>query len=183
MFGPYAAGMFFPGVLRFWGYSVFFEFRACFTQYVDYTFTQRFGWPRWVAAAAAFPMSVIVSAGCRSAKGIPVYRDRRVAKTLELSVEALVRGDSLAIFTDRDYQNTAARNGIGEMYSGFLHIEPKYHTQTGRHIPFVPLYANKEKRELVAGRPVLFRDNESFREGKARVIRELIAELNRLAAQ
>ena len=182
MRGPIAVGLFFPGVVRIWGYSVFFGVASCFRQYTDYTLTVRLGWPRWLAAAVAAPMALIVSAGCRSGKGIPVYRDRRVAQTLALSVEALSQGDSLAIFTDRDYQNADPAQGVGEMYSGFLHLEPKYCALTGRHVPFVPLYASRKRREMTVGTPVYFQDGEAFRAGKARVIRELQDQLNRLAS-
>jgi len=177
MHGVFAAGLSFPGIIRIWAYHVFLSFSSCFKQYTDYTLTVRLGWPRWLAGLAALPLSLIVSAGCRSARFIPVYRDRRIAETLDISVKALQAGDSLAVFATREYQN---RDGNGDLYGGFLHLEPKYFAATGRHVPFVPLYADKGKRELVIGSPVYFRDGEGFRDGKARVMEELQTALERL---
>jgi 1-acyl-sn-glycerol-3-phosphate acyltransferase len=179
MHGVFVAGLFFPGVIRIWGYHVFLALKACFRQYAHYTLATRLGWPRWLAVVAAAPLSLIVSTGCRSAKGIPVYRDRRIAETLDISVKALQAGDSIAIFATREYTDAGAE--IGDMYSGFLHLEPRHFAATGRHVPFVPLYASKGKRELVVGAPVYFRDGESVRDGKARVMGELQTELNRMA--
>jgi hypothetical protein len=176
MYGPIAAWLFYPGVLRVWTFHMFTVYRTCFRQYVDYTLTERLGWPRWLAVLAAAPLSLIVSAGCRSAKGIPVYKDRRAAETLALSADALRAGDSVAVFADREYTDAA---GGGELYSGFLHVEPRYFAATGRHVPFVPLCVCREKRELIAGAPVYFRDGESVRDGKARVMGELQAALKK----
>jgi hypothetical protein len=178
MYGPCAVWLFLPGVVRVWGYHVFFTFCDCFRQYVDYTLTARLGWPRWLAVIAALPLSAIVSSGCRSAKAIPVFRDRRVSQTLDISVKALLAGDSVAVFATRDYQR---KSGGGELYSGFLHLEHKVYAVTGRHVPFVPLYACRSKRELIIGAPVYFRDGESVREGKVRVMGELQTQLDRTA--
>jgi hypothetical protein len=104
---------------------------------------------------------------------------RKIQHTLDLSVAALCRGESIIIFPDIDYRDNAADTKA--MYDGFLYLEKYYDRETGRHLRFVPLFASKKKRLLIADRPVTFRDGVPFRTER-RVVRDTIhAHLNKWA--
>ena len=182
MFGPVRIMLWFPIEVRTWIYQVFFNRKACYDQYMGYTFTKRFGLPKPIAMLAAFPVSRLVPAFFHSMRGIPVYRgSKQIIDTFRTSVEALKQGHSILIFPDIHYSDASA--DTKELYEGFLHLEKYYYNMNRGHIPFVPLYASKNGRVITAGEPVMFQDGEDFVTGRDRVMRQLQAGLNELARQ
>lgn len=180
LFGPFVTLLWFPYSLHAWVLHVFLDQKTCYRHYVDYTFTRRFGWHKTWAKMWAWALSHVVSKLLNSGRSIPVFRgSRKIKHTLDLSVAALCRGESIIIFPDIDYRDNAADTKA--MYDGFLYLEKYYDRETGRHLRFVPLFASKKKRLLIADRPVTFRDGVPFRTER-RVVRDTIhAHLNKWA--
>jgi hypothetical protein len=180
MFGPITIMVWFPSVLRTWVFNVFFDQKACFKQYTRFTFTKRFGLPKFLAKCLAFPISYFIPAFFRSMRSIPVYRgSREIMKTFQMSAEALKRGESVVIFPDVDYSD--ASPDTKEMYDGFLHVEKHYYRATGKHVNFVPLYASRRSRIITAEKPIQFRDGEDFHTQRRNVLQQIQDSLNRLA--
>ena len=66
----------------------------------------------------ALPISFIISNLLQSGRGIPVYRgSRKVVQTFKLSVAALRKGHSIAIFPDIDYSDSSS--ATKDLYDGF----------------------------------------------------------------
>ena len=125
-----------------WALSAFFTRRGCFEQYIGYTFTRRYGMPRFFAAAIALPASLFVSRLLNSLKAIPVYRgSTRILSTLRLTVAALKGGENVLISPDIDYTDTGS--GMGVMHEGFLHVEKFFSAETGTHASFVPVHIDR----------------------------------------
>lgn len=181
LFGPVSVLCWYPEFVRPWIYSVFMEKEASYRQYVDYTFTERFGWNQTLAELAAWPASRFVARLTRSGQGIPVYRQSRaVVETMKESVAALKNGESVLLFPDVAYNDDSPE--VKNIYDGFLYIEKYYFRETGKHIPFVPVYSDKEAKEIRVGTPILFAGEDKFFQEKQEAAEKIQQELNRLAA-
>ena len=179
MSGPVHAILTLPEHAHIWSYRVFFDRKECYRQYYDYTFTKRFGMPRFKAAIYAGALSFFVPGVMKSCRGIPVYRDpRRIPETFKISLSALEKGEGLIICPDINYDSSSEQ--MGEIYTGFLHLEKKYHAATGRHLNFVPVSYNKEEHRTTIGTPVSFDDSLSFNMQKAAVAQKLTQAVNAL---
>ena len=95
---------------------------------------------------------------------------------MELSLEALEKGESLLICPDRDY--AGEEDQTGEIYRGFFQLERSYFRKTGKHLPFVPLRCDKDQKILRIGRPLYFQNGRKFREERAAVERALRESMN-----
>lgn len=164
---------------RLWALSAFFTRRGCFEQYIGYTFTRRYGMPRFFAAAIALPASLFVSRLLNSLKAIPVYRgSTRILSTLHLTVAALKAGENVLISPDIDYTDTGS--GMGVMHEGFLHVEKFFSAETGTHASFVPVHIDRRHRAIYVGEAIRFAGRESFRIEKDEVYARIRREFSRL---
>lgn len=182
LFGPFILLLWFKECIHAWILHVFLDRKACYNQYVNYTFTERFGWNPTLAKTCAFLVASFVSKLLGSCKGIPVYRgSRQIVNTFKQSTAVLSKGESIAIFPDTDYRDSSSE--MKEMYDGFLSIEKYYFKATGEHVCFVPLYVSKNKRTITADKQIYFRDGKLFKEEKQIVYEKIQEELNRLAIE
>lgn len=180
LFGPFITLLWFPKSLHAWILHVFLDRHTCYRQYVDYTFTKRFGWNRTLSKICAFLVSFLIAKLLNSGKGIPVYRgSRKILKTFHLSVKALKNGESIVIFPDIDYSDSTAN--VKELYEGFLSLDRYYYRETGEHVCFIPLYVSKKKRLLIANRKIYFREGEDVQTERKTVLQNIHANLNELA--
>lgn len=177
--GPFTVMAWFPRHLRLWALSVFFTQRDCYRQFIDYTFTKRYGLPKILAAIIVWPISFYISRLMRSMEAIPVYRSRKAVLTFKQSITALTNSQSILICPNIEYTDTS--DNIGEIYSGFLNLEKYYYKQTGQHLAFVPLYLNHGKRMIIQGNAVFFPGEEAFEKEKAQMAEHLRQEINSLA--
>lgn len=165
--------------VRLWVLDVFADQRACYRQFYDYTFTQRLGIPKGLAACLAFPLSFCVSGIMRVIRAIPVFRgSRAIVKTFKQSLTALINGENLMICPDIDYTNKSPH--MGEMYVGFLDLERYYFKRTGCHLPYVPLFINKDDRCIYEGNSIYYSEEEDFKKEKIKVYERLKQEFSRL---
>jgi hypothetical protein len=182
LFGPFMAYLWMPEMIRVWMLHVFLDREACYRQYKEYTFTKRFDWNKKAAGLAANLVSFFVTSLMKSGRGVPVYRGTRdVLKTFQMSVEALENNEKLAVFPDIDYQDSGSK--VKEMYTGFLYIEKYYYRKTGKHVHFVPLYISKSKRKMIAGDPIVFSGEKSFRKQSESVLKQIKDRLNQFAKE
>ena len=165
--------------MHVWALHVFMDRRVCYRHYADYTFTVRLGWPKALAKVVVYPFPFIVTGLLRSASAIAVHRGSlRIRETFNQSMEALLRGESVAIFPDIDYSDK--NSDIGEIYEGFLQLERAYRQTTGKHLPFVPMSVSREKRLLRIGRPVYFTGDMPFPKEKSLISSEICKAINNL---
>jgi 1-acyl-sn-glycerol-3-phosphate acyltransferase len=180
LFGPFVILLWFPKSLHAWILQFFLDQKACYQQYVDYTFTKRFGWNKRLAKICAFPISFFIAALLNSGKGIPVHRgSRKILDTFKLSVTALSKGESIVIFPDMNYRDDSA--STKEMYEGFLYLEKYYYKATGKHVCFVPLYASRSKHLIIAEEQIYFRERIDYNIERKIVYEKIHHSLNELA--
>lgn len=178
--GPFHTMQWFEPPIHLWVLHVFFDRQACFDQYYGYTLTQRMHWPKPLAYAAAQLFSRVVSALMASMRAIPVYRGTvHMRKTLQMSMDALLAGESLAIFPDIDYSSN--EETMGEIYSGFMGLERFYFKKTGKHLSFVPLGVDIRQHRFSLGDPVRFADDIPYQQQKDALALLLRDRINQLA--
>ncbi len=184
MSGPIHALLTLPVEAHIWVYRVFFDRKECYRQYVDYTFTKRFGMPKILAVPLAFIISLAVPGIMGSFSAIPVNRNsREILKTFQLSHKALLKGENLIISPDINYDDDS--RSMGEIYTGFFHLEKNYFKETGKHLSFVPMSYNAKKHKLYIGDAVKFDDCTPYNEQKELVskrIRDIINDANKAMA-
>jgi len=168
-----------PVPVRLWVLACFCDKDECYRQYYGYTFTERLGWPCWLARPVAWIVSRFVARLTRSARTIPVFRGsvKGLKATMDQSVEAFCAGENILLFPDVDYSGDT--DDMGEIYKGFLALDRFCHQKTGKHVDFVPVYTRRETMELVIGQPSRLTDGESFVAGRDRVAKELVEKMNR----
>ena len=179
LLGPVIVLAEYPHFVRTWALDIFFDQELCRKHYVAYTFTERFKIPRVLAKIIAWPFSSFVAKLMKSGRMIPVHRQsRKIIHTLQTSAACLAKGENLLVFPDIDYSSKEER--VGEIYSGFLSLEKYYYRKTGRHLSFVPLYADERTCEIKIGQAIQFTDQIPFMEQKEQVAKALRSSLNEL---
>ncbi len=178
MSGPVHAILTLPTPAHLWVLRVFFDRKECYDQYVNYTFTKRFGMPRFLACPLAFIISLAVPMVMHSFCAIPVYRGMRdILKTFRLSDEALLRGENLIISPDVHYDDGS--RSMGEIYTGFLHLEKNYFAKTKKHLSFVPISYNTKEKTLFIADAIQF-DDTPYNEQKEKIAKKIIDSINEI---
>lgn len=176
--GPFSVMVWIPKRPRLWVLNVFVERQLCFQQFYGYTFTERFGWPRALAAPVCSLLSIAVPDLMASIRAIPVHRgSRAVLDTVKESAAALAAGEDLLISPDIEY--TDAGSTVGEMYQGFLTLERHFYRQHGRHLTFIPVDVDSSARTICFGQPIRFGDGD-FHQERDQVAEQLRQEFVRL---
>ncbi len=182
MKGPIQAVAALPGEPHVWALHVFLDSDACFRQYYNYTFTQRFGWAKPLAFATAWVLQWIIPPFIRSVGAVPVYRkSMALRETMRQSQELLAQGESLVICPDVDYSSDSGQ--MGEAYTGFLALEGAYCRRTGTHLPFVPVHCCEQNGSITLGEPVYCvpQEGEAPKQVRQRTAQLLIQRMNELA--
>lgn len=179
MFGPLHALPFLPDKARLWSMAAFFQVRSCWRHFYNITFRKRFGVPRLFAAIGAGAVAMVLPAALHALRAIPVQRGTgKIAQTLKDSTQALVQGDSLLICPDLDYADPSP--AIGEIYTGFLHLEKHYYKACGEHLPFTPVYCSRRNKTVVAGEPLRFPDGIPFSHERDKMAERIAIAINEL---
>jgi hypothetical protein len=180
--GPMAAMANIPIHVRLWSLSPFLERKSCYEHYSTITFQERYKWGKAKAKIVAFIIAVPFARLIRSLNAIPVYRrSLEIRRTLRMSVDALISGDSILLFPDVNFINT--EHSVGELYPGFLTLEKIYFARENRHLAFIPLHISKKNRRLYTGQPINFSGNRDFYAERGCVLSRLTDELNRMRVE
>ena len=106
-----------------------------------------------VAAALSFIIGRICVALMKHIGAIPVYRNSRfLGRTIELSIEALDRGEILAIFPE--IRGSEEGKPFGRFDTGFARLAKMYFERTGRGVDIVPIAVNRRRRTICAAPPL-----------------------------
>lgn len=153
MHGPYTTLKWLPFQVHPFSLSVFFDDETAIRHYREYTFSARRGKKAPRFSLRAWVLGKITVRLLRSFQAAPVFRDNRSISTIRQALKYLERGDSMIIWPDKAY--TQGYDQPCELYSGFLYLGELYRMKTGRQLPFVPLYVDDEKRQIVE-RPAMY---------------------------
>lgn len=167
------------GKIHPWAMYFYCDRDLCYQHLMGFTLTRRFGWHQWKARLWAFLVAGFLPRLMQSARAIPVYRSSmHVLQTYRASVQALLAGESLLLFADRDY--TSESQAMGEMYDGFLALDRLYLRASGRHIPFITLFADAATKQLRVGDPLTFQSSAPDKAENERIYQSIRAQLSGL---
>lgn len=133
---------------------------------------------RWLYKAASYliaPLSVVVF---NNADTIPVYHDMRVLTTFRTTVRHLQEGAKIVIFPEKD---EPYNNILYAFQEHFVDVAKYYYGRAKEELPFVPMYIAPALKKMYIGKPILFRADQPLEEERARICRELMAEITRMA--
>lgn len=177
-FGPLAAELYFPRKHYTWCISEMMEKdRVADYAYKDF-------WSKKLALLRPFfrlfsymipPLAEIIFT---SADTLPVYRDKRVMKTFQLSCDRLKENAAIVIFPE-DYIDH--NNIVHEFQRGFVHVAKYYYRQNKTAIPFVPMYVCPKLRKLVFGKPVIYSPDNPQAEEAERICNYLQDAISEIA--
>jgi len=180
MVGPVSILAWLKYYVRTWALSEFTDQEAAYDHYTNFTFTERYGWPRWLAKIIAWPVSYAVPWLTKSGRMIPVYRGSRdIIKTMYISRDALLEGESIIIFPDIDYSSSSQETS--DIYEGFLHLEKYYFRETNEHLTFIPVFSDQSARIVRVGEEIQFKGDKKFINEREEIAQKIQSELNRLA--
>ena len=178
MHGPISVELYFPEEHYTWCISEMME-KDKVASYAYKDFWS--GKPRWIRPFYRLlshlipPLSVLIFTNAHT---IPVYRDRRIMRTFQLSSEKLEENARVVIFPE-DY--TEYNNIVHRFQRGFVHIAKYHYRKTGTALPFVPLYVCPALKLLVIGKPVLYDPAAGTEEEAERICGYLQDEISEMA--
>ncbi len=162
MYGPLAAELFFPKKHYTWCISEMMEKdRVADYAYKDF-WSKKPALVRPFFRLFSYMIPHLAEIIFTNADTLPVYRDKRVMKTFQLSCDRLKEGAVIVIFPE-DYIDH--NNIVHEFQRGFVHVAKYYYRQNGAAISFVPMYVCPQLKKLVFGKPIMYSpDNPSAQE-------------------
>lgn len=173
MHGPFTTLKWLPFHVHPLIMHVFFDREKTVDHMTEYTFSARYGKKPRKFSLAAHVMSWISPPMMRSLQGVPVYRNGTQAiATLKYGLKYLQKGESLIIYPDIDY--TGNYDKPSEIYDGFLFMGEMYYKKTGKTLRFIPLTIDDEKRQILAGNPIVIYDYRKEAQAAAVTIKQAI---------
>ncbi len=113
-----------------------------------------------------------------NADTIPVYRDKRIMKTFQISCDKLKENAAVVIFPE---EYTEYNNIVHRFQRGFIHVAKYYYRQTKEPVPFVPMYVCPKLKKLVFGKPILYDPSSKTEEEAERICTYLQDSISELA--
>ena len=176
-YGPISCGVWLPDTVHIWVISHLLNFKDCFDMYYNYTFKKTIKLPRPLAFLAAFFPALLIPPLLRSGGAVPVYREsRKIIETLNQSVDLLNRGHQVLIFPDVEYDEN--NDKVGEIHTGFFHLEKLYYRSNNQHLGFVPIITDKKMNLITNSNAIYFRDDKAYKTEKDIVANEIIDNIN-----
>ncbi len=177
-YGPVAAELYFPGEHYTWCISEMMEKENV----ADYAYKDF--WSKKPALIRPFfrlvshMIPAVSEIVFTNAATIPVYRDKRIMNTFQISCDRLKDGAAVVIFPE---EYTEYNNIVHKFQRGFVHTAKYYYRQTKETIPFVPMYVCPELGKLVLGKPILYSPDNSSDEEAERICSYLQDSISELA--
>ena len=171
IYGPFIMFMRFPFRFRPWVIDKMCESKSI-EQQMSIGFYNNYKWlPKWFKVILVKIAKRLVLFVIQFARPIPVSRDnpRSNIKTLQTSVEALNKKNSLVIFPEL----CSVKEGVGEFMSGFEHIGKYYYQKTGKKISFYPVFVSKKKNSIYIEQPIVFDPENDANQEKSRIVNGL----------
>ena len=179
MYGPVAAELYMPRKRYTWCTYEMMELKKV----PDYAFTDFWSEKprsvRWMFRLFSYliaPLSVLVF---NNADTIPVYKDKRMVKTFQQTVDCLRSGADVVIFPEQNKPYNAILCGFQE---GFVNAARQYYKETGKALSFVPMYLAPKLGKLILGKPVPYNPDMPLPQERRRVCEQLLTEITELAA-
>ncbi len=164
--GPVAAEIYFPREHYTWCISEMMERdRVADYAYKDF-WSQKPVLVRPIFRLISHMIPRISEITFTNAATIPVYRDKRLMKTFQITCDRLKEGASVVIFPE---EYTEYNNIVHQFQRGFVHAAKYYYRETKEPIPFVPMYVCPAFGKLVFGKPIYYSPENPSNEEAERI--------------
>ena len=163
-YGPVAAELYFPREHYTWCISDMME-KECVADYAYKDFwSKKPVLIRPFFRLVSYMLPRISEIVFTNAATIPVYRDKRIMKTFQISCDKLKENAVVVIFPE-EYEEY--NNIVHHFQRGFVHVAKYYYRQNKVAVPFVPMYVCPELGKLVFGKPIWYSpENKTDEEGE-----------------
>ncbi len=176
-YGPITCLLWLPDTVNIWVVSHLFNFKECFGMYYNLTFKKTIKLPKVVAFIMATLCALLIPPLLKSARAIPVYRESKdIMKTFNLSMELLNKGEQILIFPNIEYNDNS--HIMGEIYTGFTHLEKLYYRSNNEHLGFVSIIIDKTTGIITNSDTVFFDDDKPYKVEKDIVVKQIIDNIN-----
>lgn len=144
--------------------------------YQDF-WSQKPKWTRWFYKLLSYVIAPISVCVFNQAKTIPVYKDARIITTFKQTAKRLKEGSTVVVFPEQDVPYNAI---LSDFQDKFIDIARLHFKQTGKALPFVPMYIAPNLKKLYLGEPVCFQPDMPMEEERQRIktaLQERITEM------
>ena len=176
--GPVACELYFPGRHATWTIAEMMDRKTVPAYaYRDFWSKKPKG-VRWFYKLVSHLIGPLSECIFTNADTIPVYKDRRIFETFQLTTDALKNGRRVIIFPE---EYTEYNNIVHQFQTGFVDVAKRYYRETGEEISFVPLYVCPGLRRLVIGKPISYNHEAKIKDEQRRICRYLMDEISEMA--
>lgn len=184
IYGPVVANLYVPIAFRPWVISNMMDEEAIVEHVYQGTMVRQ----KWIPESWKRPIIKLITPLIMwvfgSLEAIPVYRGqpRELLKTFRLTLDAMQAGDNILLFPENGEEHEPgqtgyAREGVGQLYTGFAMLAPMYYAKTKKRAVFVPIYASRKHRTLTIGPGVAYHPERNATEEKLRIVDELLGSM------
>ncbi len=178
--GPLACQLFFPTYKYIWcigQMTVTKEVPAY--AYQDF-WSMKPKWIRWFFKIVSYLIAPICGYLFSRADVIPVYKDKRLIKTFNLSMEKVNDGANVIIFPEclEPYNEI-----VNDFQDKFIDTARFYYRKYKKELYFVPMYNAVRLKTIVFGKPIKYDANLEIELQREKICQYLKDEITRLAKE
>ena len=153
MNGPIVCELYFPIPRKTWCAGQMMHLKEVPAYAYQDFWSQKPQKSRWFYKILSYIIAPFSACVFTNAETIPVYKDTRIVGTFKQTVKTLKEGVSVVVFPEQD----APYNHIlSDFQDKFIDIARLYYKQTGKALPFVPMYIAPKLKKFYFGQPVYF---------------------------
>lgn len=153
--GPLIYELYLPVYCVKWGaHEMLGTYRQRWHYLRDVLYIQKNGVGKFKATVKATFEAMFSKYFYRGIKVLPTYKDSRVRRTFDKSVEVLNNDSAVMIFPENS--DNGYFDELKSFYAGFTFIADKYYKVNGKDVPIKAVYFHKKKRIIVVDKPVYY---------------------------
>ncbi len=176
--GPVAAQLYMPRPSYTWCVAHMMNIKEVPAYAFEDFWSQKPKWTHGIYHLASYLIAPLSAFIMTNADTIGVYRDKRVIKTFQESVEKLKEGADVVIFPEcYDEHN----NIVHSFQQGFAELGRFDYRKNNRRTPFVPMYLCPALKKVIFGKPIYYDPEADRKQEPARICTELMDAISELA--
>lgn len=187
IYGPVVANLYVPISFRPWVIDNMMDREAIVEHIYQGTMMRQ----KWIPESWKRPIVRLITPLATwvfgSLEAIPVHRGkpRELMQTFRMTLDAMQAGDNILLFPENGEDHDPgqpgyAREGVGQLYTGFAMIAPMYYAKTKKRAVFVPIYASRKHRTLTIGKGIVYNPENNATDEKIRIVDGLLGSMEEL---
>lgn len=132
----------------------------------------------WLYRLVSYMIVPLAYSIFNNARTIPVYKDRRLTKTLRTTLEALGNNKNVTIFPECAEPHNDV---VNEFQRGFTDVAYSYFVKTKKELSFIPVYIAPSLKQIHFGKPIRYDHTNGLVEERERICKYLMEEITSMA--